>query len=387
MFNWIKPSALAAIFALVVCLPAVSSAEIVTGQAAIIGGDVEKAREMARQDAMRTYAEQQVGVFVDSRTEVSLGMVISDRITTESRGYVQIKRVVTEKAEGDLFTVQLDLAADTARIETDINDVRRSIDMMTETDKGLQIAVSGRGVGGNVANLDSINYYVLTKMQSEMEDVGFTVKLNDDVRRYMSAHHDMADFNASAEVRAIARQTRGAEDALLRGTLDTVDIQRSGKAYVAAVNASFELVGLDDNRVSSFSDYFTAVGATSSDAENKAKVLAAKAATEKLGQKFLRMIQTKYRGGTKQLETTIFFGNIYNRNAQEDYILKGLAAAKCRVVNSSFDGSGFYRVVITTSAYQSIHELRQAIRANIPGLTTLDDNAADLGATKLRFTF
>ena len=64
-------------------------AEVVTGSAVIVNGNVNAAREAARQDAMRSYAERQVGVYVDSHTEVSLNMLISDRIVTDSRGYVK----------------------------------------------------------------------------------------------------------------------------------------------------------------------------------------------------------------------------------------------------------------------------------------------------------
>ena len=73
--------------------PANCYAEVVEGFAPIVNGDVETARQKARKYAMRSYVESKVGVNVESNTTVDMGLVISDRIVTDSKGYVQIKKV------------------------------------------------------------------------------------------------------------------------------------------------------------------------------------------------------------------------------------------------------------------------------------------------------
>ena len=367
-------------------LSEICEAEAVTGQAAIIGGNIDKAKIMARYDAMRTYAEKEIGVYINSSTEVELAMVVSDKISVETQGYVKVKKVLKEWKTGDIYFVTLDLEANAKPIEIAIGEVREQLRMLPDssTRKGVQIAVSGTDKS-NEKEMRRINYYTQMKMQTEMEETGFNIIVNDDIRDYMVTHHDMSDYATSAEVRRIARNNRGAEDALLRGTLQTVNVRKEGNSFIATVNASFELVGLTDNRVNSFSDYFTAVANTKLEAENKAINLAAKEATEILGKKALEMIsESEFRSG---LQITAVFSGIYNRNVDESKILAGLEAANCQVINSSFTSTGDYKVFIKSTAYASIHDMRIAILQNISGLTTANDRENDLGAQKLYFTF
>ena len=367
-------------------LPETCNAEAITGQAVIIGGNIDKAKIMARNDAMRTYAERQIGAYVNSRTEVVLGMVVGDKISVEAQGYVKVKKILKEWQSGDIYSVTLDLEADSKPIEIAVTEIRDQLKMLPDssTRKGVQIAVSGTD-SSNVKEMQRINYYTQLKMQAGMEETGFNVVVNDEIRSYMATHTDMSDYNTSAEVRRIARNNRGAEDALLRGTLKTVNLRRENGYFIAVVNASFELVGLTDNRVNSFSEYFTAVSSTSLEAENKAFNLAAKEAIENLGKKALELIgESSFRNG---IQTTLIFSGIQNRNVDESKILAGLEAANCQVINSSFTSTGDYKVFIKSTAYPSLHELRLAVLQNINGLTTNNEREYELGAQKLYFTF
>ncbi|MBR1728953.1 MAG: flagellar assembly protein T N-terminal domain-containing protein [Selenomonadaceae bacterium] len=363
----------------------ICEAEAVTGQAAIVSGNIDNAKLMARYDAMRAYAEKEIGVYVNSSTEVELNMVVSDKISLETQGYVKVKKILKEWRKGDIYFVTFDLEATAKPISIAVEEVRDQLRMLPDssTRKGIQVAVSG--VGNTSANMQRINHYTQMKLQAGMEETGFNIFVNDEIRAYMSRHPDMSDYATSVEVRRIARNNRGAEDALLRGTLQTVNIRQENGYFIATVNASFELVGLNDNRVNSFSDYFTAVGNTSLEAENKALNLATKEATENLGKKAIEMINNSdFKNG---IQATIVFSGIRNRNADEDRILTGLENANCQVINSSFTSTGEYKLVVKSTAYSSLHELRRAILRNISGLTTANDRENDLGAQKLFFTF
>lgn len=367
--------------------PAICSAEIVTGQAVIVQGDVDSARRMAREDAMRNYVERKVGVYIDSRTEVNMGMVVSDRIVSQSTGYVQLKDVKREWQQGEIYMVELDLEADQGTIQTAVADVRKRMQMQLDgtTRTALQVAVSGKDENGRNVDLSRLNLY----MQAKLEDIsGFRVFVNDQVRVYMATHGNMGNMAESAEVRRLARVTRqGDEDSLLRGTLSTVNVRNSKGSYVATVNASFELVGLDDNMTSSFSDYFTAAGSSPLEAVNKANDIAVRRAAEKLGQKALEVIQRTQRGGVQQLQATAVFKGISNRAVQEQLIVRGITAANCRIVRSSFNSYGEYKVFLKSSSYDSLHSLRMAIMQNIAGISSGNDNEAALGSTVLYFTF
>ena len=55
--------------------PDLAEAAIVRGSAAIVNGDMAKARREAREDAMRSCIEQEVGTHVKSSTEKKYGDV------------------------------------------------------------------------------------------------------------------------------------------------------------------------------------------------------------------------------------------------------------------------------------------------------------------------
>ena len=113
MKSFARPLAALAIGVMFGTAPSLCSAEIVEGQAPIIDGNVDQARYAARQDAMRIYVEGKVGVHVQSSTEVDMGMVVSDRILTNSNGYVQLKRVVDEKQANGIYRAELIFQATT----------------------------------------------------------------------------------------------------------------------------------------------------------------------------------------------------------------------------------------------------------------------------------
>lgn len=81
------------------------SAQVVEGMAAIVNGDVEKARFEARQDAMRNFVEEKVGVHVTSSTQVSMGMLVSDNIMTNSSGYVRIIKELGGNVQGNVYVI------------------------------------------------------------------------------------------------------------------------------------------------------------------------------------------------------------------------------------------------------------------------------------------
>ena len=84
---------MAAMSLFVVSMPSVAEAEVVTGQAYIENGNLEKANADARKDAMRSFIESKLGVQVSSTTEVVNSMLTRDSIITKSDGYVLVKRL------------------------------------------------------------------------------------------------------------------------------------------------------------------------------------------------------------------------------------------------------------------------------------------------------
>lgn len=358
------------------------AAEIVEGQAAIENGNVAKARVAAKQDAMRSYVERIVGTHISSSTEVAMGMVVSDRIMAQSNGYVKVNRLVKEWQQDDIYCVQLDLDASAAMIDTALSDVRGQLEALDDTSSrsGIMVAVAAFNESGRQVDTMQMTQYV----QSKLETTGFRVVANDDVRAYMSSHYaDMSDPAVGAEIRRIARNHRSEENALLRGTLSTVQTMPVKGGCKAIVNASFEIIGFDSNAVNSFSEYFTAIDRSESEAVEKAQRLATQAAVEELGQKALRTVQSETRGGQQHVKTTIVVRNIGDRSQQ---VLDALREAGCKVIRSSITSMGELKVFVDAVGFEGIQELKETIVKKMPGIRIDAENEVALGSTKIYLT-
>ena len=359
----------------------ICSAEVVTGYAAITNGNIETAREQARNNAMRAFVEQQVGVQINSQMDVSMGMVVRDKISKESNGYVKLNRVIDEYEEGGIFVSKIDVTASDTLIRIDLRDVKRSLEMLSENSNysGVAVAVSGRDENGRVEDMARINYYV----QDKIQEAGFRTVVNDTVRSYMDRTTDFSNLSVGAEIRRLARTNREAEEnALVRGTLNTVDVHSVGSRYVATVNASFELVALDSNYSASFSDYFSAVGRDRFDAIANAEEIAARTASENLGRKILEIEQRKPATGIK---TSIVITGISNADPRSEDILQSLEGLRCKIIRSSFNSRGEF-VIAVSAPYTSLEELRREILRSIPSLHRGIDNETSY-SEKLYFSF
>jgi len=371
------------IFFINFCAMKVAQAEVVEGMAAIMNGDIEKAKFNARQDAMRNFVEEKIGVHVKSETEVAMNMLVSDKIVTQSDGYVQVKKVVKEWQSEGIFHIQLDLTADSKKIEVAVTDLKSAIQAVDENSSryGIQVVISGRDENNNPKSIPILNNYV----RKNLEATGFRTSDNDEILHYLDSTTDLDDPKVNAEVRRLARGAdRGEENSILRGTLSTKAIKKVGGSYQAVVLASFELIGLDDSRTNSFVDYFAAVANDRTTAELKAEHDATQKAVEVLAQKALQTVQDENRGGVRHIKLTAIFKGITDRTIQDNKIMQGLSAANCRVIRRSYASDGSLRIFFETTSYQNIAEIESALKKFIPELESNDDNGS-YGSTKLYF--
>lgn len=376
---------MAVVLAAAVTMPGMASAEVVEGQAVIGSAGVEAALEAAKHDAMRNYVEQQVGVKVSATTEVEMGRVVRDNIVAHSDGYVQIKQIVSQEILGDIAVVRVDLEASPVMLDTAIRDVKSRLEMLSSTSNsyGVAVAITGFDENGNPKNNSYLNNLVAMKMQ----DKGFITVSADAVRAYMEAHPNMEDMGVSAEVRRIGRNTRTEENSLLRGSLSTKEAIRESGYFKVKVLGQFELVGYDSNLQSNYAEYFTAVDKNLVEAERKAEEMAVAAAVDVLGQKALKTEQTVNRGGEKHLKLTLNFAGIADRNLQRQAVLDGLQQAHCRVLRSSFNNAGMFKVFVDAAGYETTADLQDEVLRNIAGLLIGNTNEATAGSTQLYFSF
>lgn len=71
------------------------------------GKDPGKARDEAINDAMRKAVEQGVGTFVSSESLVDKMVLVEDRIYSESRGFIENYKIISEKKEDGIYEVTI----------------------------------------------------------------------------------------------------------------------------------------------------------------------------------------------------------------------------------------------------------------------------------------
>lgn len=102
--------------------PTYKSVEV-TGEAAIVGGNKQKAREAALANARRTAVEQAAGVMVSSDTVTANSTLISDRIYANSSGYVRNEQILGETENGGVLSLKVKMEVGVAQLDKDLQAV------------------------------------------------------------------------------------------------------------------------------------------------------------------------------------------------------------------------------------------------------------------------
>lgn len=373
------------ILAAVLCLgafPYSANAELVTGQAYIENGNIQKAKLDAKRDAMRTFVEKEVGVHIKASSEVVNSLLVRDSIIAKDNGYVLVKKVVDEKEEGELYTVVLDLEADKKQIQTQEADVHDRLMNIDETSSryGLNVAI----VDEDASQTAFWNDYFTGMLKM----TGFRSQVNDAVVAYLGQNiNRQDDLTLNAEIRRMGRLgDRMDANAIIRGRIRLVRPAEKikSRAYRAVAQVNCELIGYDSNAVDVAAGYYTQVANTPEKAEQLAKEAALQAAAKKLGSESLKTVQQEFRDGIKM---TFVFQPITDKMTQRRKILDGLTNANCEIIRSSFV-RGTLQVYVSSAEYNSLEELKEAVirqlMLSFPQLTEADDGG-QYGSTKLIF--
>ena len=370
--------------------PTASASEVITGQACIENGNIAKAREDARKDAMRTIVENRLGVRVTSSSEVINNMLVRDMVTAKADGYISVKKVLREWQSGDIYSIQMEVDVDNQKIQTAPAELKARLAAMSDDDtsrSGILVAIIGTDENNQLADTSIANQVFAARLQEK----GFKTVNNDYVMQYLSdaqrsgAYNDKIRINN--EVRRIARQNQEQENAIVRGELSTVKTEYvAGVGCKAIVLASFEMIGLENSVADTSVEYVSAVAPNKEEAVRKAKEMAVSQAAEKLGIKAMETVQSEFRGGVKTIKTTVQIDNITDRAGQRKLIADAFESLGCRVIRYSLTRDGSYRFFIETSGFNSMGELKAAIADSL----ALEDSAAtegDLGSAKIALQF
>jgi hypothetical protein len=114
------------LFVVAMTLPAISE-ELKTvtseGVAAIQGNARDIARNAAIEDAQRRAVEQAIGSLIDSRTQVENYQLISDKILSQTKGYIKQYTVAGETTDSGLLRVSINAEVALGRLTDDLSGI------------------------------------------------------------------------------------------------------------------------------------------------------------------------------------------------------------------------------------------------------------------------
>ena len=89
----------------------------------VADGKTARARDEALNDALRKAVEQGVGTVVTSDLTVEQKRLVEDRIYTESSGYIQQYKILSEEKSDDLYEVKISAAVRMTKLADDLRSI------------------------------------------------------------------------------------------------------------------------------------------------------------------------------------------------------------------------------------------------------------------------
>jgi hypothetical protein len=90
------------------------------GVAAIVQGNLDISRDKAIEDALRNAVEQATGSLIENETLVENYQLLSDKIYSQSKGYVQSYELLDEKTEEGLYRVTIQATVASGELKNDL---------------------------------------------------------------------------------------------------------------------------------------------------------------------------------------------------------------------------------------------------------------------------
>ncbi|HUI68646.1 MAG TPA: flagellar assembly protein T N-terminal domain-containing protein [Nitrospirota bacterium] len=133
----------------IICVRDASAQETRTvsaeGVASIQQGAVDMARDAALEDAQKRAVEQAIGILIDSQTQVENYQLISDKILSQTKGYISRYNVTGETQEGSLLRVRVTAEVSLGKLNDDLSAIGILLGQMHKPRTMIMIAEQNIG--------------------------------------------------------------------------------------------------------------------------------------------------------------------------------------------------------------------------------------------------
>jgi len=280
------------------------------GVAAIQGNAKDIARDQAIEDAQKRAVEQAVGILIDSQTQVENYQLISDKILSQTKGYITRYSIAKESVDSGLLRVLINAEVSLGKLTDDLSGIGILLGQMHKPRTMIMIAEQ---------NIGHEWYAWWWGHQGQQMDMGVVENTVIDVftqKGFEFIDHDAAERNIKV-TSAYKIQDLTVEQAKTLGNQADAEVVIVGKAVAklygdigggmksAQADLSVRAIRTDTGQVlASATTHGAAVHITPETAGTEALKKAANTASEQLAEKILA-VYSKEAGGTKSVNITI----------------------------------------------------------------------------------
>jgi hypothetical protein len=280
------------------------------GVAGIQGNAKDIARDAAIEDAQKRAVEQAIGILIDSQTQVENYQLISDKILSQTKGYITRYNVAGETEDSGLLRVRINAEVSLGKLTDDLSGIGILLGQMHKPRTMIMVAEQ---------NINHEWYAWWWGYHGQAMDMGVVENTIIDVftqKGFEFIDHDAAEKNIKVTA-AYKIQDLTADQARTLGNQADAEVVIVGKAVAklygdigggmmsAQADMSVRAIRTDTGQIlASATTHGAAVHITPETAGTEALKKAANAAAEQMAEKILA-VYSKEVGGTKSVNIVI----------------------------------------------------------------------------------
>ncbi len=280
------------------------------GVALIQQGAIDIARDAALEDAQKRAVEQAIGILIDSQTQVENYQLISDRILSQTKGYIRRYNIAGEVTEGNLLRVRINAEVALGKLSDDLSAIGillgqmhkpRTMIMIAEQNIGHEIYAWWWGVHGQQTDIGVVENTIMDKFTEKgFEFIDHEVAAK---QIKVTSAYKVQDLSVD-QVKTLGNQA-DAEVVIVGKAVAKLYGEVGGGMKSAQADISARAVRIDNGQViASASTHGAAIHISETTAGVEALKKAASEAADQLLTKILA-VYSKEVGGTRSINITV----------------------------------------------------------------------------------
>jgi len=333
------------------------------GVGVVIGEDRAIARDNAINDALRKAVEQAVGTMVSSETLVQNFQTLNDRIYTQTQGYIQNYKILSENPGPNLHQVTIQATVAMGDLQKDLQALGILLGQVGKP--RIMILIAEQNIGKQ--------YYQYWWAYPRAEQIDLTIAENTIIDRFREKGFDFVDHVAQSKDIKVAPAFQVADlnnqAAVTLGKQADAEVVIVGKALAKSAgsiagtamksvqaNISLRAIQTDNGRVlSSGSEHAAAVHIEEVTAGTEALKKASAKISDKMMDDIIKNFQKRV-GGTTLVQLTVIGLSGHEDLRKFKNLLQGQVRGVERVYERSFSGNVAKMDVDIKGSAQSLSE-------------------------------